>query len=215
MSAGEFRLQTTVRQKIQLENRITKLADQQRGLPLDWQSKQIEHNRKLSSLAQREIEISSRREYSIKAPISGTLTALRVSEGQMLGNQSPLVSILPSETNLYAELFVPTRAAGFIEKGQQVYLRYEAFPYQHYGSYLGEVQSMSKVLMTPLELPIPVSLSEPVYIVKVSIDKQFVNAKGKTFGLQVGMLLSADIVLEERTLGHWMLEPIYSVTGRL
>jgi len=213
--SAEVAVQNVKRQVIQLENRLTELFQQQKQQPLEWQSRESDLKRNLSDIEQRLVEISGRREYVIRAPIGGRLTALQISEGQTLNTQSLLVAILPKDTQLHAELFVPTRAAGFIAKEQSVLLRFGAFPYQHYGLHKGRISNIAQVILAPNELPIPVQLNEPVYRVKVTLNSQTVTAFGKEFPLQAGMLLDADIILEKRTLGQWLLEPIYGLRGKL
>jgi membrane fusion protein len=44
---------------------------------------------------------------------------------------------------------------------------------------------------------------------------QHIRAYGNTVPLQSGMLLSADIVLEQRSLLAWLFEPVLSLKGRL
>ena len=212
---SRVRLQASQRQQLQLTNRSNEISQQIEQLPLEWQSRHTDLKRSLLDLEQGIVEISGRREYAIRAPISGRLTALQVSEGQTLNTQSPIIAILPEGTDLHAELFLPTRAAGFIAEDQSVLLRYGAFPYQHYGLHAGKVSQIAQVILSPGELPIPVSLNEPVYRVKVKLEHQSVEAFGKQFPLQAGMLLDADIVLEKRTLGEWLLEPIYGLRGKL
>ena len=212
---AKVRLQSAQRQQIQLGNHLTELNQQQKQKPLEWQSRLVDLKRNLSDIEQRMVEISGRRVYTIRAPISGSLTALQISEGQTLNTHAPLIAILPEGTELHAELFLPTRAAGFIAQNQTVYLRYGAFPYQHYGLHKGKVKNITQVILSPSELPIPVALKEPVYRVKVMLDQQMVAAYDKSFPLQAGMLLDADIVLEERSLGQWLLEPIYGLKGKL
>jgi membrane fusion protein len=51
--------------------------------------------------------------------------------------------------------------------------------------------------------------------VHVKLESQAVNAYGAEVMLQSGMLLSADIVLEQRSLLNWLFEPIISLRGRL
>lgn len=41
------------------------------------------------------------------------------------------------------------------------------------------------------------------------------KAFGKAFDLKSGMLFEADIMLEQRTLIEWLLEPLYSIKGRI
>lgn len=213
--ASQISVQNAEQQVTQFNNRLTELAQQQKQLPIEWESRMLDFSRSLSEIEQRLVEVSGRREYAIRAPISGKLTALQISEGQTLKSQAPLVAILPEGTNLHAELFLPTRAAGFIAREQNVLLRYGAFPYQHYGLHRGQVRHVAQVILAPNELPIPVQLNEPVYRVKVKLEEQVVSAFGKEFPLQAGMLLDADIVLEKRTLGQWLFEPIYGLKGKL
>jgi membrane fusion protein len=51
--------------------------------------------------------------------------------------------------------------------------------------------------------------------VTVALDAQSVKAYGEEFPLQAGMLLDADIWLERRKLYQCLLDPIYSVMGRV
>ena len=94
-------------------------------------------------------------------------------------------------------------------------IRYGAFPYQHYGLHKGKVNNIAQVILSPNELPVPVNLNEPVYRVEVVLEEQSIVAYGDEFPLQAGMSLDADIILEERTLGQWLLEPIYGLRGKL
>jgi membrane fusion protein len=55
-----------------------------------------------------------------------------------------------------------------------------------------------------------VTVKEPVYKVTAALDRPDVDAYGKKMPLQAGMLLKADIVLERRSLLHWVLDPLLS-----
>ena len=57
--------------------------------------------------------------------------------------------------------------------------------------------------------------NEPVYLVRAKLDKQMVKAYGKDMPLQVGMTLEGDIMHEQRKLYEWVLEPLFSITGKL
>ena len=126
-----------------------------------------------------------------------------------------MLTILPADAQFKAELFIPTRAIGFIKPGQAVLLRYSAFPYQRFGLYKGTIDKVTEVILSPDELHVPVKLEEPVYRVSVTPEKQAISAYGRQFNLQAGMLLEASIILEGRSLGEWLLAPIYSLRGRI
>lgn len=53
------------------------------------------------------------------------------------------------------------------------------------------------------------------YRVLVALDRQTITAYGKLESLRPGMLLDADILGERRRLYEWVLEPLYSVKGKL
>ena len=57
--------------------------------------------------------------------------------------------------------------------------------------------------------------SEPVYRVRLELDKQTVRTYGNVMPLRSGMLVDASVKLERRKLYEWVLEPIFSISGRL
>jgi len=184
-------------------------------LPLRSSLDLAEIDQQLSTIDQRILETGGRRSYTLRAPSAGRVTALQVTAGQRVREERPLLTILPDDTRFRADLFVPTRAIGFIESGQSVLLRYGAFPYQQFGLYEGTVDKVAETVLLPAELDVPVPVDEPVYRVSVRLDRQTVSAYGREFDLRAGMLLEASILLEGRSLGEWLLAPIYSLRGAL
>ena len=207
-------LHNVIRELKELNRQQKRMKKELSEIPTRWQSRMMEFNMELSELKQDVLELNSQRAYTIREPISGRLTTIQIDEGQAISKRMPVVSILPEGANLYAELYLPTRAAGFAKNGQAVLLRYGAFPYQHYGLYDGRISEVTKTILFPDEITIPLSSLEPVYRVRVTLADQFVQAYDKKFPLQAGMLLEADIILEERSLGQWLLKPIYALKGK-
>ena len=140
--------------------------------------------------------------------------------GAAAGSTLPLMSVVPSDHKLDAHLYGPSRAVGFVRPGQRVLLRYQAFPYQRFGHYLGEVGSASRTAVNPSDLPAPLATagsataSEPLYRITVQLAQQAVNAYGESRVLQPGMSLEAEVSLERRRLYEWVIEPIQAVTGK-
>lgn len=167
------------------------------------------------ALAERLTKVSSERGYDIVSPVDGTVSTIIAKRGQKIDLSTPLLTLLPENSTLQAELFLPSRSIGFTEVGQSVLMRYEAFPYQRYGLANGTIKAISQTVINPQEVRLAVTVNEPVYRVKVDLEKQSMLANGKPIYLQPGMVLSADILLEKRSLFEWLLEPIYSLRGRL
>jgi membrane fusion protein len=96
-----------------------------------------------------------------------------------------------------------------------VRLMIDAFPYQRFGAYGGTVDVVSQAVLAPNEVFGHVPVKEPSYRVTVRLDRQTIDAFGRQVPLQPDMTVQADIVLEERSLVAWLLEPILSVRGRM
>ncbi len=75
-------------------------------------------------------------------------------------------------------------------------IMYDAFPYQHFGTYRGEVVKVSQTILTSSDVAGPIKLTEPGYRVTAALDRPNIDAYGKTVPLQPDMLLKADIILE-------------------
>jgi membrane fusion protein len=178
-------------------------ADRMRGL---WGE--------LSAVEQRIAEVHGRRAYVVRAPVAGRVTAVQAAVGRPADPRQLQVSILPDGGALQAELFVPTRAAGFVQAGQRVRILYDAFPYQNFGAYGGRIVKLSRTVLAPADVPAPVELKEPAYRVTAALDRHDVDANGGRVPLRPDMLLRADIILDSRALMDWLLNPLLGAGKR-
>ncbi|HRE33153.1 MAG TPA: HlyD family efflux transporter periplasmic adaptor subunit, partial [Candidatus Berkiella sp.] len=207
--------QELLRAKSSRQSALSQTQSELEQLPIKSESRINEIENTISEIKQRHAEVAGRRALEIRSPIAGTVTALQAREGQWQATNTPLLAIMPKDALLQVELFVPSRAIGFIAKDQRVKVRFDAFPYQRFGIYEGHVAVISQHVLLPSELPAPlVELKEPVYRLTVNLSQQHVNAYGKAFALQAGMSLEADIILENQTLFQWVLDPLTSLKGR-
>ncbi|WP_370663192.1 hypothetical protein [Massilia mucilaginosa] len=139
-----------------------------------------------------------------------------------MGTGTPLLSIVPRGATLEAHLYASCRAIGFLRPRQQVHLRYLAYPYQKFGHYRGTIKSISRTGIEPAELPAQFGAvagggkaGEALYRITVTLARQDVTAYGARVPLAPGMQLDADVLLERRRLVEWVLDPVYTITGRL
>jgi len=167
------------------------------------------HN-ELSGVEQRMAEVNGRRAYVVRAPISGRISMLQATPGQTADPKRLELEIVPADAVLEAELFVPTRAAGFIKPGQEVRILYDAFPYQNFGTYNARVTRVSRTILTAADTAAPVALTEPAYRVTAALERRDIEARGETIPLQADMLLRADIILDRRPLVAWLVAPLLS-----
>lgn len=211
----KIRVQALRRQRAGLEKELSSARLDIPTTEMRTRTQVEQIKRQASELRQMEAAEEIKRETMIRAPVAGTITNITISRGQTVAPDTPMATLLPRGAVLQAELLVPTRAIGFVQVGQPVMLRYQAFPYERFGQFGGKVASIGRTVWNPGESIGPLATREPVYRVVVSLDAQKVNAHGQNFDLRAGMLLNADLLLERRTLLEWMFEPVLRLRQRL
>jgi membrane fusion protein len=228
------RLKNLERDRITVARELDGQQNDLNGLPLKQANLLAQIDRSITSAEQDLTESEAKRRLVITAPETGTATTAIADVGQAVDMNRPLVSIVPIGAKLQAHLYVPSKAVGFIKTGDPVLLRYQAYPYQKFGHYQGTVATVSKTALPTNELTGAgnlVSLAngatsasnaganagafEPMYRVTVDLAAQTIVTYGKPQSLQAGMLLDADVLQDTRRLYEWVLEPLYSLTGKL
>jgi membrane fusion protein len=197
----------------QLVERQTRLAETRSTLaqlPTVMASQLMAQRSELSATEQHIAEIKGRHAYVLRAPISGRVSTLQASVGEVADPRRRQLDIVPTEDALQATLFVPSRAIGFVRPGQQVRLRYDAFPYQKFGAYGGRILAVSRTVLSEAEIVGPFAPKEPSYKVTVALNRPDVLANGQSVPLRPDMRLQADVILERRSLLHWLLGPLLS-----
>ncbi|MBM7073183.1 HlyD family efflux transporter periplasmic adaptor subunit [Shewanella sp. 202IG2-18] len=201
--------------ELQVRSELNRVKAELSQLDNQHELKIADTKRRRSDINRQLNEAKTNRRYVIRASESGTITAIQAVQGELVSNSRALMSLLPADSKLIAELLLPTRSAGFIQRGDEVRMRFDAFPYQRFGFVKGEVESIDKALLAGDAVGVPMQLNEPVYRVRSELTAQEVEAYGDNFPLKSGMLLEADIVLDSRSLLEWLLDPIYSLNGRV
>jgi membrane fusion protein len=219
-TALEYAAQTQAlqRQAIATRRTMAQIAQALRELPSQRQATQAALQRDLAQLGQEQVETRARGALTVSAPVGGVVATQMVKSGQAVQAGQPLMSLLPGNSELEAELLVPSRAIGFIEPGDTVQLRYQAYPYQKFGHQLGTVVRISRSALSHGELGALIGNAqqgEPFYRITVALARQSVTAYGKSEPLKPGMLLDADVLGERRRLIEWVLEPLYSLQGKV
>ena len=211
----DIRLQALRRQKSTLERDLSTAKLEEPSVALRARAQEEQVNRQISELQQTMVQEAAKRETIIRAPITGIVTNITVSSGQSVAADAAFATILPAGSKLQVELLVPTRAIGFVTKGKEVSLRYEAFPFERFGQYRGVIADVSQTVWSPGDKVGPLTVREPAYRITAKLDRQSVEAMGQEIPLRSGMLVNADILLEKRSLLEWIFEPVLQLRGRL
>lgn len=207
-----------------LHRDILSLEAERESIQTSTKSSLAQIDRNISALTQEVTENDARAELVVHAPFDGRISSLPLRSGQMVQSGQTLLSLTPqinSTTEFIAQLYAPSRTAGFVQVGQRVWLRYEAYPYQKFGMSLGEVTSVGQAPVAPVDLPIGQSqallsaanANEPLYQIDVRVRDQSVMAYGRPYPLKAGMTLQADVVQDRRAVWEWFLEPVLAAWG--
>lgn len=174
---------------------------------------------KIAELDQQVATTETRHSIEIRAPGAGSVTAIAIHPGQTVVSGARMLTIVPGEAMMQAELLAPSSAIAFLRPGEQVRLRYSAFPYQRFGQYSGTVAEVSHAALQPEELKslmpaLPLSdQSKTFYRVIVTPDRQEVKISGRPEPLQASMQVDASVLLEKRRLYQWLVQPLYDHRG--
>jgi len=207
--------QALERQRKSILRTIAQLEQELAEMPAQRATQDAVLEQELAAIARDRVQAQTGAKLLVKAPAAGIVASRVVEAGQAVQAGQPLLTVLPEGSSLEAQLLLPSRAIGFIEPGDSVLLRYQAFPHQKFGHHRGTVRQVSRSAMAQENSSVAGAggSSEPVYRLRVELEAQTIMAYGKPEPLRPGMLVEADILGENRKLYEWVLEPLYSVYG--
>lgn len=197
------------------ENQATRLVN----LDIDLAIALKELDRQLEEKKQSKAEFLYQSDSLVVSPIKGIVASILVDEGHAVTNAQPLLIIVPESEQAFVELYAPSRSIGFIEVGQTVRLRFDAFPYEKFGVQTGVVCCVSKSAVAPEMIAnsnlIKKKKLEGIYQVKVELTKPTITVYGHEEHLVTGMTVVADVELDTRHVYEWILEPLYTIKGKI
>lgn len=135
--------------------------------------------------------------YVFKAPFNGKLDYLKfVTNNQFIKQGEPLFSILPLNNTIIGQAFMPSDGAGKAKIGQNVTIKLDTYPYQEYGSLIGEIKSISLI---PLE---------KVYLVNIDLPNGLKSDNDVNLNFSREMTGQAEIITEKRRLISRLFEKL-------
>nr|WP_237734027.1 biotin/lipoyl-binding protein [Serratia fonticola] len=214
---GYVEKQRQVQQRLKRE--LTSVETDQGSLLQQGQSRRVELDRLLQGIRQQQIELQSQEESTLAAPVAGRVAAVLVKAGQTVNQNEPLLTLVPQAAQMQIELYAPSKSVGFIKPHQRVGLRFAAYPYEKFGVQYGTTREVTRISLSPTDVmphnPVVWKENEGHYRVIVVPDKPSVTVYGHQELLRTGMVVAADIELDKRRLYEWLLEPLWSLQGKI
>ncbi len=140
--------------------------------------------------------------YEIKAPINGTVQALQIHTlGGVVTPAQVLMQIVPADSQLEVEATILNKDIGFVQEGQIVEVKVDAFNFTKYGVIEGTLLDISDDALLDEQLGW-------IYKGRILLDQEHLIVEGKEQRLSPGMSISAEVKTGERRLLEYFLSPL-------
>lgn len=153
----------------------------------------------------------------LRAPAGGIVKDLAThTAGTVAGPGTVLMTLVPQDEKLVAEVWVGNQDVGFVASGQTVKVKLVPYQFQKYGMIEGKVVRVSA---DATEAPSANTRSDALsgrdrpmgplaYRALVELVSQELNAQGNRHALSPGMQVAAEIHLGTRTVMEYLMSPV-------
>ena len=189
--------QITSNYRQQLQNERVETGALYQKLQQDWDKQQHRH-----SLLE------------LKAPQAGIVKDLAThTPGTVVSPGTILLTLVPHDEPLVAEVWVDNVDAGFVQAEQKARVKLAAYPFQKYGMLDGVVKQVSADSQEKADTtgPSVKSVQDAAYRALISLSGDYLESQGRQLRLVAGMQVNAEIHLGTRTVLEYLLSPVQKV----
>ncbi|EIH0562535.1 enterohemolysin T1SS ABC transporter subunit EhxD, partial [Escherichia coli] len=136
------------------------------------------------------------------APVSGTVQELNIhTEGGVVTTAETLMIIVPDNDILEVTASVLNKDIGFIQPGQEVIIKVDAYPYTRHGYLTGKVKNITADSVSVPDTGL-------VFNVIISVDRNDIQGERKKIPVTAGMTVMAEIKTGVRSVISYLLSPL-------
>lgn len=141
--------------------------------------------------------------YLLIAPVSGNISFTNLIEkNQQLDAGQTICFVKPTNTDLYAVLYLSQYNFGKVKTGQKVLLKFPAYPYTQFGSVEGEVDFISHIP------------ADSFFLAKVKLSKGLVTNYQNRIQYRNGLTAQCNIITENMSLLQRLYQNFLGYTSR-
>jgi hemolysin D len=147
----------------------------------------------------------------LRAPQDGRVKDLAThTVGTVAQPGTILMTLVPMDESLTAEVWLSNEDAGLVRPGQPVKLKLAAYQFQKYGMLDGKVEQVAADATDKSDgnTDVPKQQAPLAYRTSVVLDKQRLVANGVPYRLAPGMQVAAEVNLGSRTVLEYLLSPV-------
>lgn len=131
------------------------------------------------------------------------------SIGSVVREAEPIVTLVPLNVPLEAEVSIDARDIGRIKAGDAVRVKFDAYPFQKYGTATGSVRTISRDAFAPSQQEAAAGQSSlPYFRARIALSENQLRVDGAPVSLLPGMSVSSEIKVGQRTVMSYFLYPI-------
>jgi HlyD family secretion protein len=133
--------------------------------------------------------------------------------GTVVAPGTILLTLVPHDEPLVAEVWVDNTDAGFVQAEQKARVKLAAYPFQKYGMLDGVVKQVSADAHEKPESGSPASRTaqEAAYRALINLSSGHLESQGRQLRLVPGMQVNAEIHLGTRSVLEYLLSPVQKV----
>ena len=160
---------------------------------------------------------------TLRAPIDGTVQQMHIATvGAVVTPAQQLLSVVPDNDRVEVEAVLENRDIGFVDVGQRVELKVDAFPFTRYGLLGGRVTAIDRDAEAAPVNPTGAHGTERVadetdhvegserlrYTVHIAMEPGSFAVDGREATLLPGMSIKAEILTGKRRIIDFLLAPL-------
>ena len=148
----------------------------------------------------------------LRAPEAGVVKDLAThTPGTVVAPGTILLTLVPKDEPLLAEVWVANLDAGFVQAMQKVRVKLVAYPFQKYGMLDGAVRQVSADAQEKADVNGARNFHDAAYRTLITLDREYLENGERRLRLVPGMLVNAEIHLGTRSVFEYLLSPIQKV----
>ncbi|UWM85171.1 HlyD family type I secretion periplasmic adaptor subunit [Rhizobium sp. SRDI969] len=131
------------------------------------------------------------------------------SVGSVVREAEPVVTLVPINVPLEAEVSINTRDIGRVAVGKEARIKLDAYPFQKYGTATGEVRTISQDTFLTGQQEAPTNQpAAPFFKARILLADTRLNATDVPVRLLPGMTVTTEIKVGNRTVISYFLYPL-------
>jgi hemolysin D len=229
---SDFRAaEQTVRQiEAEIRSLESKSAETRAAFLADAADRRLKALQKLSSTTHEIIKARQKETYRrLLAPVAGTVQGIKIhTPGAVVTTADTLMTIVPDGTGIEIDAQVLNKDIGFVSEGQDVEIKFDAFPFTRYGLIKGKVRKLGRDAASNGQSGIPGtagaaasaalstvgangangSPTDLAYPAKVTLLQDWIAVDNRQEQIRPGMHVSAEIKTGDRRIIEFVLSPI-------